>query len=72
MSDAIGPRTYLVGCILPTILKDAPMPEDVSVIEKLNEAVRLALYVTDLTITKMSEPIVHDFEQFKSNILPKT
>ena len=45
MSESIGPRTYLVGRILPVMLRPCAQPESLAA-----EAVRLA----DLTLNAMS------------------
>lgn len=57
-----GPRIYLVGCILPGILRDMETPATANTAEKLDEAIRVTLYVVDLTLARMGTKIVHDFE----------
>lgn len=58
-----GPRHYLVGCLLPGILRDMACPLAATSAEKLDEAIRIALYITDLTLARMGKSIVHDFEE---------
>ena len=60
---AIGPRTYLVGCILPGILRDMATPTSATTAEKLDEAIRVTLYITDLMIARMGIQIKHDWEE---------
>ncbi len=62
MSDSFGPRTYLVGQILPVMLTQLICPPTNSTADNLSEAVRISLYIADLTIMRMGMPIVHDFE----------
>ncbi len=56
MSAGIGTRTYLVGCVLPVLMRDMPTPTSATTAEKLDEVIRLALYITDLTIARMERP----------------
>ena len=58
-----GARTYLVGQLLPVILRDMATPTTATTAEKLNEAIRLTLYITDLTIARMGKEIKHDWEE---------
>lgn len=59
---AFGARTYLVGQVLPMLLKDMVFPQTIDTAAKLDEAIRIALYITDLTISRMGVQIIHDFE----------
>ena len=61
--SGFGPRVYLVGCILPGLLRDMACPVTATTEEKLDEAIRVALYITDLTIARMGNPIAHDFDK---------
>jgi hypothetical protein len=58
-----GPRTYLVGQILPAILRDMATPTTETSAEKLDEAIRVTLYIVDLTLARMGKEIVHDWEK---------
>lgn len=61
--SGFGSRTYLVGCILPGILKDMVSPSGLGAPEKLDEAIRITLYIADLTLARMGKQITHDFEE---------
>lgn len=55
--SGFGPRTYLVGQILPLLLKDIRQFENSpTAAEQLDEAIRLAMYIADLTIGRMGFP----------------
>jgi hypothetical protein len=58
-----GPRTYLVGQLLPLMLRDMAAPVTATTAEKLDEAIRLSLYIADLTLARMGKQIVHDWEE---------
>lgn len=60
-----GPRTYLVGQLLPVMIKNHPGGEitSQSTAEALDEVIRLTLYIADLTLARMGQEIVHDWEQ---------
>ena len=61
--SGFGPRTYLVGCLLPSLLAGIQRSNaDPTTAEQLDEAIRLALYIADLTIARMGREIHHDFE----------
>ncbi len=57
-----GPRTYLVGQLLPAILRDMATPMTATTAEKLDEAIRITLYIADLTLARMGREIKHDWE----------
>ncbi len=61
--SGFGPRTYLVGCILPGLLKDMAFPQTLATAEKLDEAIRVTLYIADLTLARMGKQLVHDWEK---------
>lgn len=55
--SAIGPRTYLVGKVLPVMLAHAPGSGKIDVqatADALDETIRLTLYIVDLTLARMS------------------
>ena len=58
--SGFGPRTYLIGQILPLLLPGIGTIN--SRAEDLDEAIRVAMYITDLTLARMGGQIVHDFE----------
>lgn len=60
---AIGPRTYLVGQLLPLMLRDMPTPITGTTEEKLDEVIRITLYITDLMIARMGQQVKHDWEE---------
>lgn len=60
---AIGPRMYLVGQLLPVILRDMATPTSATTAEKLDEVIRVTLYITDLMIARMGVQIKHDWEE---------
>lgn len=53
--SAFGPRTYLIGKLLPVMLANHPggYITSQSTAESLDEAVRMTLYIVDLTIARM-------------------
>lgn len=63
--SGFGTRTYLVGCILPTLLAKHPggAISGQSTAESLDEVIRLTLYIADLTLARMGMQIKHDFEE---------
>lgn len=61
--SGFGPRTYLVGQILPLVMRDMACPVSATTADKLDEAIRVTLYIVDLTIGRMGKEIVHDFEK---------
>lgn len=68
MGDAMsgfGARTYLVGQLLPVMLAHHPggAITSQSTAEALDEAIRVTLYITDLTLARMGKQVVHDFEE---------
>ena len=63
MSESIGPRTYLVGKILPKLLFSFGAPDDC-----VTEAIRLA----DLTLDKMQWPLPNGKPHEVYLRLPKT
>lgn len=65
--SGFGPRTYLVGQILPLMLTRHPGGGD-STAESLDEVIRITLYIVDLTMARMGRKITHDFEE--SNAKP--
>lgn len=62
--SGFGPRTYLVGQLLPVMLSNHPGGAITaqSTAEALDEVIRMTLYIADLTIGRMGKQIVHDFE----------
>jgi hypothetical protein len=60
-----GPRTYLVGQLLPVMIKNHPGGEITaqSTAEALDEAIRLTLYIADLTLARMGKEIKHDWQE---------
>lgn len=56
----INPRAYLIGRILPLLLPDIGTINLKA--EDLDEAIRIAMYIADLTLARMGKQIVHDFE----------
>lgn len=62
--SGFGPRTYLVGRLLPVMIANHPggAITSQSTAESLDEAIRLTLYIADLTLSRMGTQIVHDFE----------
>jgi hypothetical protein len=38
-------------------------PASLTTSEKLDEAIRVTLYIADLTLARMGKQIVHDFEE---------
>ncbi len=65
--SGFGPRTYLVGQLLPVMLANHPggVVNGQSTAEALDEAIRMTLYIADLTIARMGKQVVHDFEEPK-------
>lgn len=63
--SGFGPRTYLVGQLLPMMLANHPggAITSQSTAEALDEVIRMTLYITDLTISRMGWQIKHDFEE---------
>jgi len=63
--SGFGPRTYLVGQLLPVMIANHPggAITSQSTAEALDEAIRMTLYIADLTIGRMGKQIVHDFEE---------
>lgn len=61
---AIGPRTYLVGQLLPTMLANHPggAITSQSTADALNEVIRMTLFIADLTLARMGQEIKHDWE----------
>lgn len=59
----LGARTYLVGQLLPLILRDVPTPITGTTAEKLDEVIRITLYITDLMIARMGQQVKHDWEE---------
>ena len=62
--SGFGQRTYLVGQLLPTMIANHPGGGITaqSTAEALDEAIRMTLYIADLTISRMGLQITHDFE----------
>lgn len=60
-----GARTYLVGQLLPLMLANHPggAVTAQSTAEALNEAIRMTLYIADLTLARMGNQIEHDWEK---------
>lgn len=63
LMGAFGPRTYLVGQVLPVVLRDMPTPVGYTQSEKLDEVIRITLYIVDLMIARMGQQIKHDWEE---------
>lgn len=55
----MGPRHYLVGQALPFALN---WFGDKGGRDRLEQSVRLAIYIADLTQKRMGEQVTHDFE----------
>ena len=63
--SGFGARTYLVGQLLPVMLANHPggAITSQSTPDALDDAIRITLYIADLTIARMGSQIVHDFEE---------
>lgn len=54
---SIGPRTYLIGQLLPLMLEQAPATGSTVkevIAEQLDEAIRITIYIADLTLARMA------------------